>query len=259
MFQKLKTSVTRETDASWFLSTNTLKEPLKKSTVRSKWRTWEQGHKNGPLILESIISLPPKAAHLPMFQSYNTVCLPLLLIPALLVSFVKIISWIASSQRRSSHSAVPSDTFSSAKVNLLTGKVPGQTLQTGLINRNLAVLKVSRANTTVMPFADFSLKNICRFYEITESSSAIFLELCKPTFSRLDVVVYLISMSHIKTKLFQETDANKYFKLYLIISLQKFRKQKSYFILNWWFSCMRAQNNNYISNQLFYKIWYILL
>lgn len=64
MFQKWKTSVTGGTDESWLLSTNTLKEPLKKSTVRSKWRTWEQGHmkafpniSGSLLISQSIISL----------------------------------------------------------------------------------------------------------------------------------------------------------------------------------------------------------
>lgn len=162
MFQKWKTSVTGETDASWFASVNTSKEPLKKSTVGSKRRTWQQGHIKAVLFSASIISLSPEAALLPTFQACNTVCLSLLLIPALLVSFVKIISWIASRQRRSSHSAVPGDTFSSAKVNLLTGKVPGQTLQTGLINRNEAVLKVSRAHRIVMPFFFLFWTSPCR-------------------------------------------------------------------------------------------------
>lgn len=158
MFQIWKTSVTGETDASWLLSTNTLKEPLKKSTVRSKWRTWEQGHikafpniLGSPFISQSIISLSPRQSFCPHFKLV-TLCVCHCSWSLLLVSFVKIISWIASRQRRSSHSAVPSDTFSSAKVNLLTGKVPGQTLQTGLINRNVAGLKVRRANRIVMPF-----------------------------------------------------------------------------------------------------------
>lgn len=153
-----------ETEASWLLSTNTFKEPLKRQQFGCKRRSWKQGHQNWSpcaliattlFILASIISLfslPPHPQGSPFCSCLNLVtprvchCSWSL---ALLVSFVKIISWIASRQRRSSRSAVPSDTFSSAKVNLLTGKVPVQTLQTGLIKWNLAAPKWAEENYNV--------------------------------------------------------------------------------------------------------------
>lgn len=138
-----------KTEASWLPSTNTFKQPLKTTPGWCKWGTTIPGGP-APLFyyyLASIISLfGPHGS--PFCSCFNlvTLCLPLLLIPALLVSLVKIISWTASRQRRSSRSAVPSDTFSSAKVNLLTGKVPVQTLQTGPIKGNLAVLQWAEQN-----------------------------------------------------------------------------------------------------------------
>lgn len=133
-----------------------------------------------------------------MFQSYNTVCLPLLLIPALLVSLVKIISWIASRQRRSSHSAVPSDTFSSAKVNLLTGKVPGQTLQTGLINRNLAVLKCEQSQYNCNAFCGLLPEENMQIWWYYWVIVRYFLSFVNRRLVEHLTCVYLISMSHIK-------------------------------------------------------------